>query len=71
MINISTMKLNILKLQRILDEKNVNQSWLAKEMGISRQAVNNWFQNPEAIRLTTIAKIATAVDEDPKELIAY
>ena len=65
------MKLNILKLNKIMAERGLNQSALAKELNVSRQLVNKWFQNPEAIRLGTIDRIATAVDTDPKELIGY
>jgi len=71
MIIFGIMKLNILKLNRIMDEKGIKQIELARLMGLHRQQINGWIQKPESIRLENIAKIATALDTDPKELIGY
>ena len=65
------MKLNILKLKRILEEKGMDQSALAKEIGVTRQQVSAWISKPDTLTLKTIDKIATGVDADPKELIGY
>jgi len=65
------MKLNIVKLKKILKDKGVNQTWLADEMGSSRQNVSKWFVYPEKISLAGITAIANVVDVDPKELIGY
>lgn len=71
MIKSDIMKLNVLKLKRILDEKEMDQSALAKTVGVTRQQISKWLLNPEALTLKTIDRIATGVDTDPKELIGY
>jgi len=65
------MKLNTLKLKKILDSRDLNQSWLADQLLIHRATVSAWMQNPEKAKLKTIADIANALDIDPKELIGY
>jgi len=66
------MKLNSYKLKQLLDESGKNQSWLAGEMGVSRQVVSAMLKNrPEHITLHKITQIANILDIDPKELIGY
>ena len=58
------MKLNTLKLKKILESRNLNQSWLADQLMIHRATVSAWMQNPENAKLKTISDIANALDID-------
>jgi len=60
-----------MKLKMIMDEKGLDQSALAKIIGVTRQQISIWMTNPASAKLPSIAKIANAVDIDPKELIGY
>jgi len=65
------MKLNTLKLNKILEERGLNQTWIAIELKVSRQLVSRWFVKPESVKLKTIATLGNLLDIDPKELIGY
>lgn len=54
----------------ILLERGLNQPWLAKKLGVSRQSINRIFNadNPN-FKLITVAKIAIALGVKPKILL--
>lgn len=65
------MKLNIDRILYEMDKLKWNPSRLARETGVSRQAVLYWLnkENGHSPRLGTIQKIADALNVEPKDLI--
>jgi predicted DNA-binding protein (UPF0251 family) len=62
------MKMNTEMVQRELDRINQDYSWLARRMGVSRQAV--WeVMTKGGKTLKTIEKFAVALRFNPKDLI--
>lgn len=51
---------------RILQERGLNQPWLAKQLGVTRQSVNRIFQAAPNMQLQTIAGLAIALGIKPK-----
>lgn len=50
-------------LEKIMQEKNLNRSQLAKGMGVAPSTVNSWFnRSAENITLKTLKKLATFLD---------
>lgn len=53
----------IQNLEKIMQEKNLNRSQLAKGMGVAPSTVNSWFnRSAENITLKTLKKLATFLD---------
>ena len=63
------MKLNIRKIKRELLIQGLNYAKLGQKMGVSRQAVEQYLQNPESMTFKTLTKIAKTLDVDPKDLL--
>ena len=63
------MKLNTVKIKNELERINKKIPWLSDKVGVTRQAAYWWFLNPDRVPLSTIEKIAKALDYDPKDLI--
>lgn len=63
------MELNIRKIKRELLIQNLNYAKLGRKMGISRQAVEQYFKKPKSMTLKTLTKIAKTLDLDPKDLL--
>ena len=60
-------ELNLIK--RVLEEKGLKQTWLAKKLGKSYAVVNAYVQNRKQPRLEVLYHIADILQVDPKELI--
>jgi len=48
------------KLETILEEKGIKKSWLAKELGVSRQTITNWvkgYNYPDLLKLKKLSFI--------------
>jgi transcriptional regulator with XRE-family HTH domain len=65
------MKLNTLILREIMENKGVNQSWLARMIGVERATVSLWMKKPESVRMHRITDIANVLGIDPLKLIGY
>ncbi|MBI4330131.1 MAG: helix-turn-helix domain-containing protein [Chloroflexi bacterium] len=50
---------------RILQERGLSRSWLAKQMGVSRSSVSRMMNAPPNMTLLTIARIALALGTTP------
>lgn len=57
------------RIKKVLKEKGIKQIWLAEKLGKSFNAVYNYVQNRQQLRLEVLKKIAYIVDVDVKELI--
>ena len=55
-------------LKRIMSQKDVDQSELARRLGVSPQAVNQWASGVTAPRGKRFAKVAEALEVDPADL---
>lgn len=61
------IELNLIK--RVLEEKGLKQTWLAKKLGKSYAVVNAYVQNRKQPKLEVLYLIASILKVDPKELI--
>lgn len=57
------------RIKKVLEQKGIKQTWLAKKLGKSYNMVNAYAQNRQQPRLKTLMKIAEILDVDVKELI--
>jgi putative transcriptional regulator len=57
------------RIYEILKEKDKSAYWLAKETEISYNSIHNYVHNRVEPSLTSIFRIAEALEVDPKELI--
>ena len=57
------------RIKKVLEEKEVTQTWLAGELGKSYNMVNSYVQNRQQPRLEVLADIAKILDVDIKELL--
>lgn len=62
------MKLN--RIQEVLDEKGISQTWLAKKLDKSFNSVNSYVCNRSQPNLETLLQISHILDVDMKDLIA-
>lgn len=58
------MKLDPVKLRRIMAAKNLNVSRLAETASLSPTAINNWLNHGTRPRLDTIGRLAKALEVD-------
>ena len=64
------MKLNTKKILTELTRLDKNQSWLARQMGVSRSWINYIMtQSDRSFTFRTVDKIAKALNLDSKDLI--
>ena len=57
------------RIKEVLEQKGINQTWLAEKLGKSYNMVNAYSQNRQQPRLETLMEIAEILDIDVKELI--
>lgn len=58
------MRLDPVKLRRIMAAKNFNVSNLAEAAGLSPTAINNWLNHGTRPRIDTIGRLAKALGVD-------
>jgi len=56
-------------IKEILGEKEITQTWLAKELGKSYNMVNSYVQNRRQPSIEVLFRIADLLDIEAKELI--
>ena len=54
---------------RILEQRGLNQTWLAGQLGVSRQSVSRIFQAAPNMQLQTLAGLAIALEVKPRILV--
>ncbi|WP_419051901.1 helix-turn-helix transcriptional regulator [Parabacteroides goldsteinii] len=57
------------RIKKVLNEKDIKQTWLAKKHGKSFKIVNNYACNRSQPSLQTLHKIAEILQVEVKELI--
>ena len=57
------------RIKEVLGEKDITQTWLAKELGKSYNMVNSYVQNRRQPSIEVLFKIADLVDVEAKDLI--
>lgn len=58
------------RIKIVLVEKDKTGRWLAEQLGVSVTTISRWCSNSTQPDLITLARIATLLDVDIKELIA-
>ena len=56
-------------IKEYLKKRDITQTWLAKELGMSLSITNAYFCNLKQPNLVTIFKVADLLNVSPKELI--
>ena len=59
----------LLKIKNLMNEKNINQSDLAKELGITRGVVSGWFRGVRNPKRETLEKIANVLNVPLAQLL--
>ena len=57
------------RIKEVLGEKEITQTWLAKELGKSYNMVNSYVQNRRQPSIEVLFQIAELLDIEAKELI--
>ena len=57
------------RIKEVLQEKGINQTWLAEKLGKSFNVVNDYCNNRRQPSLELIFKIADVLSVNPKDLI--
>ena len=57
------------RIEEVLEEKGIKQTWLAEKLGKSYNMVNGYVQNRQQPRLEVLNEIAEILDVDIKDLI--
>ena len=57
------------RIQEVLEEKGIKQTWLADKLGKSYNMVNGYVQNRQQPRLEILFEIANILEIDVKELL--
>jgi transcriptional regulator with XRE-family HTH domain len=57
------------RIKEVLEEKGVNQTWLAVQLGKSYNMVNGYVQNRPQPRLEVLFEIAEILGVKPKDLL--
>ena len=57
------------RIKKVLEEKGINQKWLAEKLDKSYNIVNGYVQNRQQPRLEVLMAIAEILDVDVKDLI--
>lgn len=63
------MKLDSVKLRRIMAAKNFNVSRLAEAANLSPAAINNWLNHGTNPRIDTVGRLAKALEVDIFDLM--
>ena len=59
------------RIKEVLGEKQITQTWLAKELGKSYNMVNSYVQNRRQPSIKVLFRIADLVDVEAKDLIKF
>jgi len=57
------------RIKEVLGEKEITQTWLAKELGKSYNMVNSYVQNRRQPSIEVLFRIAEILDIETKELL--
>jgi len=57
------------RIKEVLGEKDITQTWLAKELGKSYNMVNSYVQNRRQPSIEVLFRIADLLEVEAKELI--
>ena len=57
------------RIKEVLIEKEITQTWLAKELGKSYNMVNSYVQNRRQPSIEILFKIAKILDVKPQDLL--
>ena len=57
------------RVKEVLEEKGINQTWLADKLGRSYNMVNDYVQNRQQPRLEILFEIANILEIDVKKLL--
>ncbi len=57
------------RIKEVLGEKEITQTWLAKELGKSYNMVNSYVQNRRQPSIEVLYKIAELLEVEAKELL--
>ena len=57
------------RIKEVLVEKEITQTWLAKELGKSYNMVNSYVQNRRQPSIEILFKIAKILDVKPQDLL--
>ena len=60
---------NLNRIKVILAEKNLQNKWLAEQLGVSVTTTSRWCSNAAQPDLSTLVKIASLLDVDIKDLL--
>ena len=63
------MKINIEKIEKERKRQGLTAMELAEKVGITRQAYSVFLHRSRSTKLSTLTKIAKALDFDPKDLL--
>jgi len=63
------MKIDNEKIEKERKRQGLTATELAKKVGITRQAYSTFVRRRRSTKLSTLAKIAEALDVDPKDLL--
>lgn len=69
MIDVEIQNNQMSRIKKVLNEKGIKQTWLAKKLGKSFKIVNNYACNRIQPSLQTLHKIAEILQVEVKELI--
>lgn len=62
---------NLNRIKVILAEKNLQNKWLAEQLGRDKATVSKWVTNSAQPSLDMLIKIAQVLDVDIKDLIRF
>ena len=62
---------NLNRIKVILAEKNLQNKWLAEQLGRDQATVSKWVTNSAQLSLDMLIKIAQVLDVDIKDLIRF
>ncbi|HEV7330926.1 MAG TPA: helix-turn-helix transcriptional regulator [Flavisolibacter sp.] len=65
--NVSLEKINFLK--EVLDQKGIKQNWLAQQLNVSGNTVNNWCNNKAQPSLFVLKQIAGLLSIEITDLL--
>lgn len=68
-LNVCTMDNHMNRIKKVLEEKGIKQTWLAKKLGKSFCIVNSYVCNRRQPSLDILFEIAKILQVDPKDLI--
>lgn len=64
-----TFQIDMNRIKQVLEEKGIEQTWLAEQLGKSYNMVNGYVQNRQQPRLEVLFQIAKILGVKPQDLI--